>query len=262
MERVAIVLLSHRRQMLPSAVRSVLDQSEPVQLIVTHSQSGYATKFNEAAALARGDFIVPLCDDDRLHPRYVERCLYFGKDADIVFTDRAVWWSVWEWMNPRSWFHRTPSFGSVMTLFPQAAIAAMQAGVGHAARVTIPPDSFAFGSPLPMTCMIRRTLWNQLGGYDNIPHADTEFWYRAVKAGARVVYVPEPLFLYHMHGAQGSRLYTANGEAALAFHRKHFADFGFVFTPKPENPEEHDCTILAPEERGEYARRHGLRVVA
>ena len=255
-----VILLSHRPALLPQAVASVLRQTMPVQLIVNHAAELYPTKFNDPASIAQGDFIVPLCDDDALHHAYVERCLFFSRDADIVFTDRAVFWTRRDWRNPSSWFHRSPRTAKTYCHFPKIAELARK-GDG-AARVGLPPLSFAFGAPFPMTCLIRRTLWNDLGGYAQIAHADSEFYYRAVKAGARMVYVPEPLFYYRFHEGNISLERPSNGRAALDFHRKHFLDFGFAFTPHPTLPDEMECTIIPEAERAEYARRHGLKVVA
>jgi hypothetical protein len=176
----------------------------------------------------------------------------------MVFTDRRTFWTRWEWNNPRSWVHRTPATGKVYTMLPEVAkFAKAQDG---AARVVLPLGSFAFGSPLPMTCLIRRALWNDLGGYDNITHADSDLWYRAVRGGAQVVYVPEPLFHYRFHAGNISLTNRSNGRAGIDFHRKHFMDFGFAFTPHPTEAHHSECRIIPPDERDEYARRHGLRI--
>ena len=258
--RATIVLMSHRPALLPQAVASVLRQTMPVQMIVNYAAHLWPGKFNEPASIAQGDWLIPLCDDDALHPRFVERCLFFSGNADLVFTDRAVFWTRWDWRNPSSWVHRTPWTAKPTTIFP--AIAKLAAEGNGAASVILNPHSFAFGAPYPMTCLIRRSLWESLGGYDQINHADTDFYYRAVKAGAKLVYVPEPLFVYRFHAGNISMERPSNGRAALDFHRKHFLDFGFAFTPHPTLPDEMECTIIPEAERADYARRHGMKVVA
>ena len=259
--------------MMGEAIASALAQTVPVNLLVQHDREGWHGKFNEIIGASRREFVIPLCDDDLLAPTYVERCLEFADEADIVFTDRRVWWTGWlGWRNWRSWLRRTPRTGWRHRMFGklvQSTIATGQAkpvenvsvACKPVALMEIPPQSFALGAPFPLTCMIRRSFFESLGGYDDtIPHLDTEFWYRAVKAGARVVYVPEPLFLYRFHGAQFSREKPSNGAAALAFHRKHFMDFGFAFTPRTDDPQLSDCTIIPEAERAEYVRRHGMKV--
>lgn len=256
--RATVIILSHRPKFLPSAVASVLRQTMPVHLVVQHHPHAYPAKLNDAARIARGDWIVPLCDDDRLAPQYIERCLYFSGGADIVFTDRRVWWETWDWLNSHSWWRRWAPVALTYTMFPHAALPARQGE--SAALLNLTAEHFAFGSPLPMTCMIRRSLWDALGGYDDIPHADTEFWFRAVQAGARIVYVPEPLFLYRYHEGQNSVQRPMNGLAAVRFHQKHFATFGFAFEPHPTKPDELNCRIIPPDQRAEYAKRHGMKV--
>lgn len=245
--RVTVAILSHRPRLLPEAVRSVMAQTVPVQLLVQHDADNWPTKIHDVVKAARGNWLVPLCDDDALHPRYVERCLFHSAGADIVFTDRRSWWDRWEWRNWRSWVHRTPRTGKVFTFFPQ--IAALCRANGDSATVTLPREAFQFGSALPMTCMMRLSLWNDLGGYDNITHADTDLWYRAVKAGAVVRYIPEPLFFYRFHNANISVTQPVNGHAALDFHRKHFRDFGFAFTPRADDPRYMDCRVVPEGER-------------
>lgn len=230
MARAAVVLLSHRPTLLPRAVRSVLRQTIPVQLVVQHDRDAWREKFNDAVRPTRSEFIIPLCDDDTLHPTYAARCLEFADEGDIIFTDRTVWWSGWvDLRDPRTWLHRHPIIGRRHYSFGRNLPKIIAQKGMRATRV----DAFALqtfqgGSPLPMTCCIRRSLWDALGGYDDILHADTDFWYRALKHGARIVYVPEALFNYTYHRRQLSREVPTNGRAAVAFHRKHFADFGWL----------------------------------
>ena len=254
--RASIVILSHRPELLGAAVASALAQTVPVHVMVQHDRDAWPGKLNQIVAASVKEWIIPLCDDDLLDPRYVERCLFFSQDADIVFTDRkgfgpgvVSWWKPWTWMRAR------PATGLRHQMFgPQVA-----AFIGtDAARVTLDPGTFAFGQPLPMTAMIRRSWWTQLGGYDDaIPHADTEFWFRSVKGGARVVYVPEPLFWYRYHSGQLSAQRPSMMEALRAFHRKHFADFGHAYpTAKPLSGTELQVDIISPDDRAEYARTH------
>jgi glycosyltransferase involved in cell wall biosynthesis len=262
--RAAVVILSHRPALVVRALRSALAQTEPCQVIVQHERDAWPGKLNAAVRAARTDWIIPLCDDDLLHPEYAAACLEFANDGDIIFTDRRMWWSgLVDWTNWRSWVKRLPVIGHHHQMFGAKLANFIHGKQGKAVRMDVPPGAFAFGSPFPMTCTIRRTLWESLGGYDDtLPHADTEFWYRAVKAGARVVYVPRPLFFYRFHRDQLSRQVRSNGDAALAFHRKHFQDFGFAFTQRPDDPTKYDCTIIPPDEREQYARRNVLRLAS
>lgn len=263
-QRVSVVILSHRPALVGKALRSALRQTVPCQVLVQHDRDNYAGKIGDIARAARGEFLVPLCDDDLLHRRYVETCLRFAEYGDIIFTDRRMWWSgLVEWANWRSWVKRAPAIGHRHFMYGARVVQHLQCAAGDAIQVKIPWQAFAFGAPYPMTCLIRRSLWNDLSGYDEtMPHADTEFWYRAVRRGARVVYVPQPLFRYRFHRAQISRdaATPPNGAAALAFHRKHFLDFGFAFTQRADDPTKYDCEVIPPDDRAEYLRRHGMKV--
>lgn len=255
MARATVVILSHRPRMLPRAVRSVLRQTVPCQVIVQHDRDAWPGKFNEAARIAHGDFIIPLCDDDTLHPTYVARCMEFAGDGDMIFTDRNCWWTGWvDIMDPRTWFHRSPRFGYWHKMFGPKVAALANSQHARALRVDdIHLGAFERGSPLPMTCCIRRTLWQDLQGYDEMPHADTDLWYRAVKDGARVVYIPEPLFNYHYHRDQISRTQPSHAAAVLAFDRKHFMDFGNHWQQRPDAPHLYDLQKVAPEDRPRFA---------
>jgi glycosyltransferase involved in cell wall biosynthesis len=57
------------------------------------------------------------------------------------------------------------------------------------------------GQPVPPNALMRRTLWERLGGYDEsetmrIGREDWEFYIRAFTAGCRAAHVPEPLYRY------------------------------------------------------------------
>lgn len=255
--RVAVVIQSHRPALVGEALASAMAQTVPVQVIVQFDRENWGEKFNQAAAATTTEWLVPLCDDDRLAPTYVARCLDYADSGDIIFTDRTVWWEgLRVWYDPRTWFqrHTTPASGYRHMMFGESLVR----HIGNdAAQVTIPPEVFAFGQPLPMTCMIRRTLWDDLQGYDGtLPHADTEFWYRAVKAGARIVYVPEPLFLYRYHPQQDSRLQSRMTDALVAFHRKHFLDFGFTFDRPVVSGTQWGIDVVPKEERASYQQAY------
>lgn len=213
MPRVSVVILSHRPAMLRQALDSVLAQTEPgVQIVVQYCSEAWPTKLNEAVNATTGTYVVILCDDDLLHPAYLERCLLVAEQgADITYTDRRVFRSE----PPERGFHfrmhgdqfRGPEFY----------------------WMEMDPEGFRFGSSLPMTCMIRRTWWDRMGGHDTLmPHSDTEFWYRSVVNGAKCGYLPEPLFWYREHADQITRKNDQMMEFLHAFHRKHFLAFGVL----------------------------------
>jgi hypothetical protein len=65
-----------------------------------------------------------------------------------------------------------------------------------------------FGEPprIPSFALIRRTLWHQLGGYDETltREEDRGMWTKALEHGATFVRVDEPLWVYRFHGGNKS----------------------------------------------------------
>jgi len=182
---------------------------------VQYCPSAWPEKLNDAVNASRGDHLVILCDDDLLAPTYVERCLQLmDQGADIAYTDRRVFQ---DGKPPESGVHLHHHGDKVPGILP--------------VWTELKEEGFTFGATMPMTCMIRRTLWDRLDGHDiHMPHSDTEFWYRAVLAKARTAYIPEPLFWYRQHPGQSSRVDPQQFEAMRCFHRKHFARTGVLMT--------------------------------
>lgn len=222
--RVTVCILSHRARFLPDAVASVLSQTiyekEDVQLIVQHCKKNWPSKLNSALKAAIGEFIVILCDDDLLAPNFLERVLATaarGKGADIVYTDRICFQ---DGTRPEDGIRHREHGLAYMDDAPDRYY------------VTQPPaEFFELGATLPMTMLCRRSLWEKLGGYDeHMPHADTEFFARAGFEGARMHYLPEPVFWYREHAGQYSKeLRTSMDDFLVAYHRKHFLRFGLPF---------------------------------
>ncbi|HET9010758.1 MAG TPA: hypothetical protein VFN38_03040, partial [Gemmatimonadaceae bacterium] len=53
---------------------------------------------------------------------------------------------------------------------------------------------------IPATALIRRDLFLELGGYEDVTREeDRSFWVKAVERGARFVKVEEPVWAYRLH---------------------------------------------------------------
>ena len=65
-----------------------------------------------------------------------------------------------------------------------------------------------FGNPpaIPSFALVRRTLWQVLGGYDvgRRREEDRDLWTRALEKGARFVRIPEAVWVYRFHGGNKS----------------------------------------------------------
>lgn len=220
---VSVVVLSHRFReqpgMVGEAIASVLNQTESdVELRVAYMRENRPTKLNDAVLGTCGQWVAVLCDDDLLHPQFVEMGMRIARDApdvNVIYSDRKVFRS-----------HEKPEDGFHFRMHGKAL-----SGPG-AYRIDITPGSFIFGMSLPMTCLIRRDLWDKLKGHDpKMPHSDTELWYRMAAVGAHFAYLPYPLFYYREHDGQMCRITNTMPHALRVFHRKHFKAFGIAFHP-------------------------------
>jgi len=71
------------------------------------------------------------------------------------------------------------------------------------------PEAPFHGEPpgIPSSALIRKTLWDDLGGYDvdRAQCEDYDFFERALGVGARFVRIPEQAWVYRFHGKNKSR---------------------------------------------------------
>lgn len=193
--KVSVVILSHRPALVGEAMQSVFAQTVPVhQVIVNYSPSYWGTKANEAAQVATGDYIIPLCDDDQLAPTYVEETVAVAqeKGTDIVYTDVGVFGD----RLPFPMTIRLPQFDAEVL------------------RMNCTPW---------WTALVRKSLWDRLGGYDPAQdYVDWDLWIRACKIGARATKIPKPLYRYRDHGGNGVRVMD-HEDSLLKLRRKHAA---------------------------------------
>ncbi len=172
---VSVVILSHRQDLLPEAFASVRAQTYPdVEIVVKFADAWWPDKLNAAIRGTSAEYFCVLCDDDKLAPTWVERTLgaIAAEQADFAYTDNFV-------------------FGPLRLRYalPDFSLTAVQ-------RDCVPH----------VTALTRRTLWEQLGGYDGAqPYFDWDFWLRAAKAGARGAHVRDYLMHYRVWHANGSR---------------------------------------------------------
>lgn len=201
--------------MVRAALDSVSNQTfEDLEIRLAYHPENWPTKLNDAVARTRGEWVGILCDDDLLHPEYVATCMGVSRDADVIYTDRRVFRTE----APEEGFH--------------FRMHGPELSGPDAYKIRMEPGAFLFGQSYPMTCLIRRSIWDALGGHDPMmPHSDTELWYRLADWGARFVYVPRPLFYYREHTDQMCRKIDTMPWALRQFHRKHFPAFGVAFHP-------------------------------
>ena len=250
--RVTVLILSHRPGMVGDAERSVYNQTfykahpEQVQVLVQHSRALWYGKANELASIAQGDYLVWLCDDDLLHPRFLEELLKVVDVSDhvpdILYTDRVAFRHVWRrlfgvrvavWLGVkfRLWGGR---FTLRMLAKDARAAKSWNQPKGRPNKgyywTAVPPSHFVNGHWLPMTMLIRREYWRALGGFnESVSHADTELWFRAAKRGGFFAYVPRILFWYRRSKWQFSQESPSLENAMREFSRSHFDEFGMAW---------------------------------
>ena len=251
--KATIVVISHRKDMVGEAMMSAMRQTHPsVQVLVTYSTRGPDFgRVNAQVQASTGEWIGVLCDDDMLDPEYVERLLTWETQADVLYTDRIVFGNIYadHGEGPkRGYVHPTHS-----------------RKIEGVCRTFTDPESFVFGSPLLMTILVRRTLWDAHGGYNPaLPHADTELWYRLIRGDpakhippASTVYVPEPLMYYRNHPGQLSVVDWTMLPALRSFHREHFMDFGMVVGKGEGTTQSHlELSFVQPSYRLGYVASH------
>jgi glycosyltransferase involved in cell wall biosynthesis len=127
---------------------------------------------NAGFGKARGEFVVPLDQDDRLAPSFLAETV-----AALRHAPREVGFA----------FAHVRLFGDMDGVMPR-----------HFNRF----DQL-FLNRLPYCMLIRRSAWQAAGGYDEAMHDGTEDWefnIRLLHAGFRGIEIPKPLFLYRVSG--------------------------------------------------------------
>ena len=141
-------------------------------VIVDERREGFARTVNRIAHWAAGEWLWILGDDDLLHDSrcLVEHLLVAG-DADIVYSVPLV---TPAWYCPGCG-RRYTSNGICHNDHPPLAL-----------RPTGVEISSLTPPVLPASSLIRRTLWERLGGYDSewTRGEDQEFYIRALNMGA------------------------------------------------------------------------------
>jgi GT2 family glycosyltransferase len=156
---------------------------------VLHTErQGLPAARNAGARETSGEYLCMLDADDLLEPVYVERSLAaLQADPALGFAShwlRAFGIDAWEWTPAR-----------------------------------IEPPGMLLVNPVNGAALMRRAMFDALGGFDETMTdgcEDWEFWIRAVSAGWKGTIVPEFLYRYRQRADSMSRtMYTVPGAAAL-----------------------------------------------
>jgi len=148
----------------------------PVKLICNANNIGVAETRNAGIRAARGEYIICLDADDRLHPDFAERHLSAFRDNQDAITYAPID-LIDESGAPRK-----------QKMFTAPAMPALHA-TGR--------------NQIPSCCMFRKTFWQRAGGYDKryTPAEDAHLWLKIFILGGQAQRVTtEPLMDYRVHG--------------------------------------------------------------
>lgn len=254
---LSVLVVSHRPQYRPVAEASVdaqtLERLAPgsVQLLTSAHARPFVGKVNGPMRAAVGKYVTTLCDDDALAPTFGEETVELAErfGADIVYTARSLFRDDTPDPTAGEWHVD----GTTSELIPAEALVP-----GFLAAIQLGRRRFTFGVTIPQTALIRRSLWEKLGGWDeSLDECDTEFLFRAFEARARVWFLNRPLFCYRLHAGQQSKERPLDPRAKRQFHRKHFAKFGVTFAGSMwTDGQTIVCREVPPQDRLAFAAVH------
>ena len=181
--------------MLAEAIASVNAQTLPpvAHLIgVDHQLIGIGRTLNRLATAVEAEWLARLDDDDLFDPNHLETLASRADGADIVYS--------WCRVAPRVMGASEPPYPSV---------------IGTSSWVpnqSFDADRLRKSNYIPATTLIRRSLWEELGGWHLAGYGvgdsprtpegteDWDFWLRSLDAGARFACIPEVTWTYRYHG--------------------------------------------------------------
>lgn len=161
----------------PNTVEILNNFNFPKSRLIRKENSGLPMARNLGIDSSKGEYIIPLDCDDKLHTNYIDKCLSFLKsspETDIVYTNIKV-------------------FGD------------------YDDRVKlnqIDNISLLFKNDVSVTAFYKRTVFedvkriNKYGYNSNMidGYEDWDFWISALECGSIFKYLDEDIFLYRKHG--------------------------------------------------------------
>lgn len=176
----------------------VLKKLSNDRIKVIHTENGGPSKArNIGIAQCNGKYILPLDSDNLAKPNYLLKSFEIMEnkpDISIVFSDCEVW-------DKEKYLRKVP--------FPQL-------------------EEIVLHSRLDTCAVYRKTVWNEVGGYDEFLSKkgleDWEFWLAAFSKGFQFYHIPEPLYVYRIFN-QSRTFQVANKNLDLILdhvYKKHW----------------------------------------
>lgn len=177
----------------------------------SQKDAGEYDAFNKANAMATGDVLKWLPDDDELRPgalRQAAEYLVAHPDIDILFGQTAVWTDEGDASTyVRTTAQTEPHFGAA--------------------------DWFRHKSGVySVAAFVRRSAWDRTGPFDTrFVCGDTEYWIRAAQLGLHFGLMPHVVLDYHVTGENGFSKHAkriAKDLIRIAIERGTLADIAFT----------------------------------
>ncbi len=217
--KFSVIIPSYnQREYLEEAIRSVQNQTTPVQLIVVDDGSidgsydisrnlaftvrqvnkGLASARNTGIMHARGDYLLFLDADDTLEPTCIEQMTKVAEEtgADIIAPEFKTFGLT----------ESTFKYGNIPTI-----------------------DLFPTGNRLPYFCAIKKSALLETGGYSpkmTWGYEDYALWFDLLSRGKKIALIREPLVNYRIKAHSMIHDAQAHHEELMTQIRK---DFPHVF---------------------------------
>jgi glycosyltransferase involved in cell wall biosynthesis len=168
----------------------------PDVVIIHQENGGPAAARNMGVQQSRGEYFLPLDADDMIHPETLAICLSAieaDENIGMVYTD-------------------TKMFGNFS---------------GTLIRPEYDFHRLLMRNYIVVSSLIRKKVWEEVGGYDVHMHGgyeDWEFYIRVGKAGYHGKLVKRPLFYYRDHGVSRNTWATEKHTDNVAYIREKHPD--------------------------------------
>lgn len=145
-------------------------------------------KFNELIKRAKGELVVFLPEDDKLHPNFLKKtvCALNLFNSDIVYTDMNQF-------GEKHAYSRSPKWSG---------------------------KTFVNGTPAGAISLLKKSAWRSIGGYKEIPFFDWDFYWTAYKMGFKGTHIKEVLIYCRIHPGQETNIVDHKKSAEILL-RKH-----------------------------------------
>ena len=176
---------------VPSAVAA-----EPFEVVAEHQPDGnVASSRNAAAAHASGEWLCFLDGDDQLEPGFIPAMKAAHERTDVIMETHDVLF--------------TPAVQQLRKGRPRPPF-------------FFPECSLTTGNWLIIGTLVSKSLFDEVGGFDDHPHGleDWQLWAKCVKAGASIVKVPKAVYIAHYNQKSKHHMLARDRKAYMEAYEK------------------------------------------